>query len=146
MSSTKGHWLRMTRTLPASRDEVWRAMTDPDQLAQWWGPKGFSCPGVEWRPRVGDRYRIAMQPPEGELFHLTGEFKEVDPPNRLAFTFVWDPATPDDRETLATVSLEDRGGQTEVRFTQGEFATEERRVLHDGGWSDGFARLESLLS
>ena len=90
-------------------------------------------------------YRIAMQPPQGELFHLHGEFREVDPPSLLAYTFVWDPANPDDRETLATLSLEDRGERTEVSFTQGVFATEERRALHEGGWSDSFDKLAELL-
>jgi uncharacterized protein YndB with AHSA1/START domain len=145
MSSAEGHWLRITRVLPAPREEVWRAMTDPEHFGEWWGPKEFTCPSVEWEPRVGGSYRIEMQPPDGEPFHLNGEFREVDPPNRLAFTFVWDPSTPDDRETLATLSLEEQGDKTEVRFTQGEFATEERRALHDGGWSDSFERLESLL-
>jgi uncharacterized protein YndB with AHSA1/START domain len=87
-----------------------------------------------------------MQPPESDAFHLRGEFREVDPPSSLAFTFNWDPPDPDDRETLAELRLEDRGDQTEVRFTQGEFATEARRALHDGGWSDSFDKLERLLS
>ena len=64
---------------------------------------------------------------------------------RLAFTFVWDPATPDDRETLATLALEERGAGTELQFTQGGFATEERRALHDGGWTDSFEQLDALL-
>lgn len=138
-------WLRMTRLLPASPERVWRALVDPRELAKWWGPEGFSCPEVEWEPRAGAGYRIAMQPPEGELFHLGGEFREVEPPNRLAFTFVWDPATPDDRETLATLSLDGTGDRTDVRLTQGEFATEERRELHDGGWNDSLDRLDELL-
>jgi uncharacterized protein YndB with AHSA1/START domain len=145
MSSTEDLWLRMTRILPAPRDRVWRALTDPEELAQWWGPKGFTCPSVEWEPRVGESYRIAMRPPEGELFHLNGRFEEVDAPNRLAFTFVWEPATPDDRETLATLALEERGGGTDLKFTQGGFATEERRALHDGGWTDSFEQLDALL-
>ena len=120
-------------------------MTNPVELAKWWGPEGFSCPAVEFEPRLGNEYRIAMQPPEGELFHLTGEFQEVDPTTRLAFTFIWDPATPDDRETLATLSLRERSGGTEVELSQGEFATEERRALHEEGWSAAFDRLESLL-
>jgi uncharacterized protein YndB with AHSA1/START domain len=145
MTASEGLWLRMTRVLPAPGADVWRALTEPGELAGWWGPKGFICPGVEFKPRVGDGYRIAMQPPEGEPFHLTGEFKEVEPPARLAFTFVWDPATPDDRETLATLSLRDQGALTEVELTQGEFATEERRALHEGGWAESFEKLEDLL-
>jgi uncharacterized protein YndB with AHSA1/START domain len=142
---SNGLWLRMTRVLPASCPDVWRAMTDPDVLATWWGPKGFTTPSVEFEPKVGETYRIAMQPLEGELFHLHGEFREVDPPLRLSYTFIWDPPNPDDRETLATLSLADRGEATEVELTQGEFATQERLDLHDGGWTESFEKLEERL-
>jgi uncharacterized protein YndB with AHSA1/START domain len=137
--------LRLTRTLPAGRESVWQAMTDPERLAEWWGPEGFTAPRVDFDPQVGGRFRIAMQPPDGELFDLHGEFREVDPPARLSYTFVWDPPDPDDLETLVTLSLEDRGERTEVSFTQGEFATPARLELHEGGWTDGFERLEKLL-
>jgi uncharacterized protein YndB with AHSA1/START domain len=131
--------------MPASQDAVWSALADPAALGEWWGPKGFACPRVEWDPRAGNSYRIAMQPPEGEMFHLSGEFKEVSPPSRVAFTFVWDPPDPEDRETLATLSLDGHGKDTELQLTQGEFATEERRALHESGWSDALDRLTALL-
>ena len=140
-----GLWLRMTRVLPAPRPDVWRSMTDAQELPTWWGPKGFSSPDVEFNPQVGEPYRIAMQPPEGELFHLQGEFREVDPPTRLSYTFVWDPPDPDDRETLVTLSLADRGEATEVKLSQGEFATKERLDLHDGGWTESFEKLDQRL-
>jgi uncharacterized protein YndB with AHSA1/START domain len=146
MATTSGLTLELTRTLPAPRSAVWSAMTKAEQFARWWGPKGFTAPTVDFEPRVEGRYRIAMQPPDGELFHLHGEFREVDPPSRLAYTFVWDPPNPDDRETVVTLSLRDRGEQTEVSLNQGEFATEERWALHEGGWSDSFEKLERLLS
>jgi uncharacterized protein YndB with AHSA1/START domain len=145
MAATNGLMLELTRTLPAPRPEVWSAMTDPERLAAWWGPKGFTAPSVDFEPRVGGRYRIAMQPPEGDLFYLHGEFHEVDPPSRLVYTFVWEPPAPDDRETLVTLGLEDRGEQTAVSLQHGEFATEERLELHQGGWTDSFEKLERLL-
>ena len=124
---------------------MFQALTDPDDLPRWWGPHGFTTPELELDVRVGGTYRFTMQPPEGDAFHLSGEFREVAPPARLAYTFVWEEPTPDDRETLVTLSLEDRGESTEVTFTQGPFATEERRALHEGGWTDGFERLEDVL-
>jgi uncharacterized protein YndB with AHSA1/START domain len=145
MTEGDGLWLRMTRVLPAPRADVWNAMTDPGELAKWWGPKGFTTPSLDFRPQVGESYRIAMQPPEGEPFHLRGEFRTVDPPTRLSYTFIWDPPDPDDRETLATLVLEDRGDQTEVSLGQGEFATGARLELHTGGWRDAFEQLEQLL-
>src|SRR5262249_29013597 len=85
--------LRMTRSFSAPRAEVYRAITDPEQLARWWGPVGFTCPSIDFEPRVGAGYRIAMQPPDGDRFHLWGEFREVAPPRLIAFTFNWEPPT-----------------------------------------------------
>lgn len=146
MTASDGSPLRMTTVLPSSRAEVFRAMTEPEQLAKWWGPRGFTVPRVEMDLRAGGGYRIEMQPPEGDSFQLLGEFIEVDPPGRLVYTFRWDPPDPDDRETVVTLSLRDGDDETEVELTQGEFATEERRALHEGGWTDSFDRLRELLA
>lgn len=115
-------------------------------MVKWWGPEGFTVPSLELRASAGDRYRIEMQPPEGDPFHLSGVFREVQPPARLAFTFVWEPPDPDDVETLVTLTFRDLGESTEVSFTQGPFKTEDRRTLHRDGWGDSFTRLERLLS
>src|SRR4029079_2435365 len=82
MSDAGALTLEMKRVLPAGRPVVFAAFTDPDQLAEWWGPVGFTVPSVRLEARVGARYRIQMQPPEGDAFHLTGEFREVEPPAR----------------------------------------------------------------
>jgi uncharacterized protein YndB with AHSA1/START domain len=121
-------------------------MTDPEQVAQWWGPEGFTCPEVILDARVGGAYRIAMQPPEGELFHVTGEYLEVQPSTRLAYTFRWEPPDHDDRETVVRLALHAPDGATEVAVTQGPFATEARRELHGAGWTDTLARLASHLA
>jgi uncharacterized protein YndB with AHSA1/START domain len=146
MTAGDGLVLRLKRMLPAPRPVVYRALTDPRELAKWWGPRGFTAPSVEFDPRVGSSYRIAMQPPDGDLFYLSGEFWEVDPPARLAYTFRWDPPNPDDRETVVTVSLQDRGERSEVLLVQRGFATDERLGLHEEGWIDSLGRLEQVLS
>jgi len=138
--------LRLERRLAASRATVYRALTDPQELAGWWGPRGFTTPSVEFDPRIGNAYRIAMQPPAGDPFHLSGEFLDAEPPIRLAYTFRWTPPHPDDRETTVTLSLEDRGEETVVRLTQGEFATRERYELHRAGWTESLERLEQMLA
>jgi uncharacterized protein YndB with AHSA1/START domain len=145
MTAGDGLVLRLQRILPAPRAAVYGALSDRRELAKWWGPRGFTAPSVEFDLRVGGSYRIAMQPPDGDLFYLSGEFREVDPPARLAYTFRWHPPDPDDRQTVVTLSLQDRGERTEVLLTQGEFATEERLELHEQGWIDSFGRLEQVL-
>jgi uncharacterized protein YndB with AHSA1/START domain len=137
--------LEMERVLPAASSVVFGAFRDADQLAKWWGPTGFTIPSLEFDPRVGGSYRIEMQPPEGDHFYLTGKFREVDPPARLAFTFVWEDPHPDDVETLVGLAFRDLGESTEVTFTQGPFKTEERYALHRDGWTDGFDKLERLV-
>ena len=138
--------LHIERVLHASRPLVFEACIDPEELAKWWGPAGFTSPSIEIDPRVGGSYRIAMQPPDGELFYLRGEFREVDPPNRLVYTFVWEEPTPDDQETVVTLSFRDLGRNTALVLDQGPFATEERRALHEAGWTDSLERLEASLA
>jgi mycothiol synthase len=134
--------LEIKRVLAADRSDVFRAFA-PDELASWWGPAGFTVPSLDFDPRAGAGYRIEMQPPEGDPFHLTGEFREVDPPARLAFTFEWEDPDPDDVETLVTLSFRDLGESTEVALDQRTFKTEARRELHRNGWSDSFDKLQA---
>jgi len=124
---------------------VYGAFTSADQLRRWWGPAGFAVPSLEFDPRPGERYRIEMLPPDGEAFHLTGEFRDVDPPARLAFTFAWEPPDPDDVENLVELSFAEVRGMTTVVLTQGPFKTDARRELHRNGWTESFDRLRTLL-
>ena len=64
--------LHLERIVPAPPERVFNALVTADELAKWWGPKGFTSPSIELDPRVGGSYRIAMQPPEGDVFHLSG--------------------------------------------------------------------------
>src|SRR3954453_15881447 len=133
----------MERALPAAPSAVFEAFTDPNRLAMWWGPEGFSIASLEFDPGVGESYRIEMQPPGGGAFHLTGEFRVVDPPTRLGYTFRWEDPDPDDVETVVDLYFRDSGDSTEVVFTQGPFRTEARRALHRDGWTDSFNKLEA---
>jgi uncharacterized protein YndB with AHSA1/START domain len=141
-----GLTLEMKRVLPGPASLVFEFFTDPNRLARWWGPRGFGVASLEFDARVGATFRIEMQPPEGDAFYLTGEFREVDPPTRLAYTFRWEDPDPDDVETVADLSFQNLGESTEVVFTQGPFKTEGRRELHRDGWTDCFDKVEELLS
>jgi uncharacterized protein YndB with AHSA1/START domain len=115
-------------------------------LRRWWGPSGFTIPEVELDLRVGGRYRFGMQPPDGEMFHLAGEFLAIEQPSRLVYTFRWEEPDPDDRETVVTLSLGTDGKTTAVSLSQGLFATEARLALHRSGWTDSFEKLRRLLA
>lgn len=140
-----GMVLELEYLLRAPRERVFGLLTEPDELARWWGPHGFTTPEIELELGVGSGFRFTMQPPEGDAFHLSGEFLEIDAPSRLAYTFRWDEPSPDDRETVVRLSLDTVGDRTEVQLSQGEFATEERLALHRSGWTDSFEKLRELI-
>jgi uncharacterized protein YndB with AHSA1/START domain len=138
--------LEQTRVFEAPAEQLFGLLTQPTELARWWGPHGFTTPVVHIDLRVGGSLRLTMQPPVGGSFHLSGEFLEIRSPSRLRFTFRWDEPVPDDRETVVELSLDSRGARTTVMtLTQGEFATEERLELHRSGWTDSFEKLDAVL-
>jgi uncharacterized protein YndB with AHSA1/START domain len=137
--------LELKLVLGAPRERIFRALTEPAELAKWWGPHGFTTPGIDLDLRVGGGYRFTMQPPGGDRFHLSGEFLEIAPPGRLVYTFRWDEPDPDDRETVVALSLGDVADATQVSLSQGEFATEARLALHRGGWTDSLEKLRELI-
>jgi uncharacterized protein YndB with AHSA1/START domain len=137
--------LQLKRVLAAPPERIFRMLTEPADLAKWWGPRGFTTPGIDLDLRVGGRYRFAMQPPDGDLFHLSGEFLDIEPPSRLIYTFRWEEPDADDRETVVTVLLGDVEGATQVSLSQGMFATEARLALHRSGWTDSLEKLGELI-
>ena len=84
-----------------------------------------------WRQALGDA-------PEAGAFIGAETWRRVSE--------VWEPPDPDDQETVARLALRERAGATEIELTQGPFATEARRELHEAGWTDTFARLARHLT
>ena len=125
---------------------MFAACVEPEKLAEWWGPAGFTSPSVDLDVREQGRFRITMQPPDGEAFHLRGVFREVAPPRRLVYTFEWEEPDPDDRETVVTLSFLDHREGTRLVLDQGLFVTEARRALHEAGWTDSLERLAQALA
>ena len=140
-----GLTLHLEKVLQAGAERVFAACVESQRLAEWWGPAGFTSPTLDLDAREGGRYRITMQPPDGDAFHLRGEFSEVDPPRRLVYTFEWEEPVPDDQETAVTLSFLDHHEGTKLVLDQGPFATEARRALHEAGWTEALERLEQSL-
>jgi uncharacterized protein YndB with AHSA1/START domain len=138
--------LELTYGFEASQERIFRMLTEPDELVKWWGPRGFTTPQAEVDLVVGGGYRLTMQPPDGDPFHLSGEFLEINQQSRLAYTFRWEEPTPDDRETIVTLSVEPAGSGSRVSLSHGSFTTEERLALHRSGWMDSFGRLRDVLA
>jgi uncharacterized protein YndB with AHSA1/START domain len=142
-SERTGHELVITRTFDAPRDLVWKAWTDPEH-AKRWGPKGFTTPEREMEFRPGGAWHAVMVSPDGKVYRQRGTVREVVPPERLAFTFIWDESP--DEEMLVTVTFTERGRKTEMLFRQTGLPSVESRDGHEGGWNEAFDELEALLA
>jgi uncharacterized protein YndB with AHSA1/START domain len=103
------------RMINAPVDRVFDAWIDPVQLAQWWGPRGFTNPVCEVDPRPGGKMRIDMRAPDGTVYPMIGVIEIVERPRRLVFTSA---ALDKDGkalfEVLTTVTFSELSGQTEV--------------------------------
>ncbi len=133
--------LRIMRTFAAPREKVFRAWTDAEELKKWWGPVGYATPTAELDLRVGGKYRLGMRKlPNGEVFYLSGTYREVRPPGKLVYTWRWE-SEPELGETLVMVEFRDRGNSTEVVVTHELFPTEKARDDHDKGWNSCLDRL-----
>jgi uncharacterized protein YndB with AHSA1/START domain len=138
--------LVMRRTFNAPRELVFRAWTEPQLLARWSCPRGFTFTEQRGELRVGGAFFARMRSAEGTEHRLRGVYPEIVPPERLAFTHCWvDESGTPGPETLITVSLTERDGRTEMMFHQGIFTSVEARDGHEHGWSSCFERLTELL-
>ena len=137
--------LRLTRTFTAPREKVFRAWTDPEEVKRWFNPPGYETPSAEIDLRVGGKYRVGMRKlPDGEVFYLSGTYREVRPPERLVYTWRWE-AEPELGDTLVTVEFHDRGGSTNIVLTHDLFPTEKARQEHEKGWSGGLDNLAKIV-
>ena len=133
--------LNLSRFISAPPQKVFLAWTDADMLKQWWGPETHSCPFAELDSRPGGKWRTCMRSPEGNDNWVQGEYREVDPPSRLVFTWAWENDGVPGHKTLVTIDFIDKDDGTEIVFRHEGFETEEARDLHNQGWTSSFADL-----
>ncbi len=113
--ATMPRQLFLTRVFDAPRELVFKAWTDRDRLQRWWGPHGFTNPVCEIDVRPGGSIEIHMRGPDGTVYPMKGEYREVAALERLVFTS-WAFGRDGERqfELLNTVTFADRGGKTEI--------------------------------
>lgn len=139
--------LTMRRTFDAPRALVFRAWTEPQHLAQWSCPRGFTMIENRGELRVGGAFFAWMRSPQGEDHRMRGVYREIVAPERLVFTHAWlDARGAPGPETLVTVTLAERNGRTEMTFHQGIFDSVASRDGHEQGWTSCFELLAELLA
>jgi uncharacterized protein YndB with AHSA1/START domain len=150
-----GQELILTRILGAPRSLVFRAWTDPQHMARWWGPRGFTNPVCELDVRPGGLIRIDMRGPDGTIYPMKGVFHEIVEPRRLVFTStaLEDAAGKPLLEILNTITFDDYNGLTKLTLharlsTRNFQLTPQVAAALSGmeqGWSESLYRLADEL-
>ncbi len=134
MSVQEMYEVTVEKTLAAPPEVVFSALTDPEQLKQWFGPSAL-IPTTECENdlRDGGGYRMVMRMRDGSEVTITGTYLEVNPYSRLRFTWSWDEKD-EDLKTEVAISLTPHGEGTHLVLNHSGFRTEEDRAEHNSGW------------
>ncbi len=136
--------LVLTRSFDAPRALVFRAWTDPTDLAQWWGPHGFQTTIHEMTVKPGGRWHYSMRGPDGHDYPFDGVYIEIVEPERLVFDGNIN-GSPEQR-VWTEVSFAERGGKTEITVRQlYSFESAATRGAPIG-WSQQLDRLEEFVT
>jgi uncharacterized protein YndB with AHSA1/START domain len=142
---TTGHTLTIERTYRAPAARVFEAFTSPEVMRRWWhAEREWETSEAEVDLRVGGEVRVVMRDPAADAeYGGGGRYTEIDPPRRLAFTWLWDDMT---TRMLIEIDFEERDGVTFVRFTHSGLWDEEAVRSHEAGWTRAFDNLEETLA
>jgi uncharacterized protein YndB with AHSA1/START domain len=136
----------LSRIIQADRETVFRAWTEPEHLKRWSCPEGLQVADVQVDLRVGGKYRLRMEGPEGQFHTAVGVYREIERPKRLVYTWDWLEEDHKTGETLVTVEFNELDGSTEVVLTHELFPSSEAKQGHADGWTSCLNRLERLYA
>lgn len=140
--------ITMSRVFDAPRELVWKVCTSPEFIPEWWGPRRMTTVVDKMDVQVGGAWRYIQTDSEGNEYAFNGVYKEIQPPERLTYTFEFEPmAGHISTETIIFEALPE--GRTKITaLTVYDSIEELEGVLQsgmEGGAIETWDRLEALL-
>jgi uncharacterized protein YndB with AHSA1/START domain len=139
--------VRMTRVFEAPREQVFRAWTDPDEVAAWYGPEHFDTPRerIHIDLRVGGRYELTMvQRDGGAEFAIGYDIVELVEPELLVLRSDPMPEMGMHEPTITRVELHDDGARTRMTLTDGPYPGGGGHA--EAGWNSAFDKLTTVIA
>lgn len=147
MAEPGKHEIAMSRVFDAPRELVFRAMTDPKLVPQWWGQRASTTIVDKMDVRMGGIWRYVQRDANGEENGFRGVYHQVSAPERLVYTFEWEGMP--GHILLETVTLEEHDGKTTIIDSSVFQSVEDRdgMLQHgmEGGASESWDRFDDLL-
>jgi uncharacterized protein YndB with AHSA1/START domain len=136
--------LRIERAYRAPAQLVFDAWTSEEVLRRWFHAEhDWETTEAEVDLRVGGVVRVVMRDPHKDVeYGGSGHYTEINPPTRLAFTWIWDGGT---TRQLIELDFAETDGMTTVHFTHSGLLDEEALRSHEYGWNRAFDNLERTL-
>ena len=142
--------VRLEREFNAPRDLVWKAITTPELVKQWWGLRGSTLEIESMDMRPGGAWRFVSTSPDGSVHPFKGEYREIAAPERVVQTFIYDVPPFDEFVSVETLTLTEEGGRTKLTV----ISTHRNKMERDGhvesgmerGAAETYERLEELLA
>jgi uncharacterized protein YndB with AHSA1/START domain len=125
----------MTREFDAPRDLVFLAHTSCEHLSHWWGPRKYEVTNCEIDFRSGGKWRMVHRGADGTEHAFRGEYREIDPPGRIVWTFEYEGFP--GHVSVETLTLEEHDGKTTLTATAVYDTVEERDGMLQSGMSEG---------
>ena len=147
MTTTTEDKVEVRRIFSASRERIFAAWSDPEEMKQWFG--GTHCRASEIKVdfRVGGSYSISGSKDGVGTWTTVGVYREITPPARVVYTWQWlDDPDWEGHPSLVTVEFTEVAGGTEVLVTHERFPSEESRGNHDQGWNQAMEKLAAYLA
>ncbi|WP_419163473.1 SRPBCC family protein [Candidatus Palauibacter sp.] len=145
MTAASGTRLRVSKLIPAPPAAVFRAWTEPELISRWSAPPGASVAESQVDLSAGGAWKIRMRDAEGVDHTAFGVYRQVEPPNRLVYTWDWE-GEHSVGETVVTVEFLAEGGGTRVVVTHEGFPAAEATEGHRLGWVACLELLRALFA
>ncbi len=138
--------LRIEKRFPAPPEMVFRFVTEPARLRDWWGPEGMTLPDINLDFSRPGPWHSVMMNADGKRFKVSGEVVAVDPPRAVEFTWGWHDET-DARgpESRVRIDLAPDGAGTAFVLTHSGLADAESSANHEMGWNSTLTKLERQI-
>ncbi len=150
VSAEQQHQINISKDFKATANEVFAAWTDPEMLRSWFGPEGVKTESASVDLRVGGNYSFTMLLPDGQSVIHRGEYRVIDKPNRLVFTWILEGQECEGSkekygETLVTLEFQEKENTTTLILTHDFLPDTTSKEAHEYGWQGSLDCLAKIL-
>lgn len=132
--------------LKAPQERVYAAWTKPEQFRQWFGPRSGTMEVEKFDCIVGGSFALSILFSDGDRVRMIGEYRELDPIDKLVFTWQWFEDGAPSNETLVTVNLSPNETGTHLKLTHERFIKVQDRDNHQSGWGSLLPQIDEIVT